>query len=283
MKYLYKQRVYLVGQTRIEERGWNAFLEENDLMWPTEMDSPEGQRLIEMFGRNCYMSYGKKAGSNSNEKYLENLLGFNRAGIPHGSVTEHIVFNFMVTGAGRGFTHEQVRHRAGWAYSQLSTRYCDFEREKTEGTWEPGFVIPPLAQLSDEAREHFESSYRRALDDYIEAYKIVSRDIEKQLQKSGVEMNEREHRTFIRKATRGAIRDILPIGTEAILGMSGNVRAIWNAIVLRASQEAEPQIRDVYVQIARIMEKEMPGIFKGIEYKKAWDGTTYIVMPREKV
>lgn len=283
MRIMYKPKVYLVGKTHIEQEGWDAFLSENDLMWPTEMDSPEGQRLIELFGRNCYMSYGKKAGSSSNEKYLENLLGFSRAGIPHGSVTEHIVFNFMVVGAGRGFSHEQVRHRAGWAYSQLSTRYCDFEREKEEGTWDPGFVVPPLAQLSEEASRHFVESYTRAVEDYKKAYDLVSRDIEAHFKDKFESMSERERRTFVRKATRGAIRDILPIGTEAILGMSGNTRAIWNAIVLRASQEAEPQIRDIYVQIARIMEQEMPGIFKGLKYETGWDGTTYVVMPREKV
>ncbi len=283
MRILYKPKVYLVGKTQVEESGWDEFLKDNDLMWPTEMDSPAGQRLIEMFGRNCYMSYGQKAGSNSNEKYLDNLLGFSRPGLAHGSVTEHITFNFMVVGAGRGFSHEQVRHRAGWAYSQLSTRYCDFERDKEPGTWDPGFVVPPLAQLSQESSDHFVESYKRAVADYTRAYELVSRDIEEKFADKFAEMEERERRTFVRKATRGAIRDLLPIGTEAILGMTGNTRAIWNAIVMRASKEAEPQIREIFVQIARIMEKEMPGIFKGIKYETAWDGTTCVVMPKEKV
>lgn len=283
MRILYKPKVYLVGKTRIEEEGFQAFLKDNDLLWPTETDSPEGQRLIELFGRNCYMSYGKKAGSPTNEAYLENLLGFNRPGIAHGSVTEHITYNFMVVGAGRGFTHEQVRHRAGWAYSQLSTRYCDFEREKEEGTWDPGFCVPPLAQLSDEARLHYEESFQEAVKRYTRAYHLISRDIREKFKDHLKGMTDRQQLTFIRKAARGAARDLLPIGTEAILGMTGNVRAIWNTIVLRASEAAEPQIREIYVQVARIMEKEMPEIFQNVEYTTCWDGTTCVKMPREKV
>jgi len=283
MRILYQPKVYLVGKTRIEEEGFNEFLKDNDLLWPTELDSPEGQRLIEMFGRNCYMSYGQKAGSLTNEAYLDNLLGFNRPGIAHGSVTEHISYNFMVVGAGRGFTHEQVRHRAGFAYSQLSTRYCDFEREKEEGTWDPGFCVPPLAQLTEETKKHFEETLRQAVVNYTKAYHLISRDISEKFKDYLGTMTERQQKTFVRKAARGAARDLLPIGTEAILGMTGNVRAIWNTIAMRAAEPAEPQIREVYVQVARIMEKELPGIFKGMSYKKCWDGTTYVEMSRDKV
>ena len=283
MRILYEPKVYLVGKTRIDDEGFDAFLKDNDLAWPTELDSPEGQRLIELFGRNCYMSYGQKAGSPTNEKYLDNLLGFNRPGIAHGSVTEHITYNFMVTGAGRGFSHEQVRHRAGWAYSQLSTRYCDFEREKEDGTWDPGFAMPPLAQLTEETKAHFEESYRDSVLRYAQAVQLLIRDIETKFAAELEKVSERERRTFVRKAARGAARDLLPNGVEAILGMSGNARTIWNTIALRGGPEAEPQIREVYVQVARIMEKELPGIFKGVKYETAWDGTTCVVLPRDKV
>jgi thymidylate synthase (FAD) len=283
MRILYEPKVYLVGKTQIVEDGFNDFLKDNGLMWPTELDSPEGQRLVEMFGRNCYMSYGKKAGSPTNEKYLDNLLGFNRPGIAHGSVTEHLSYNFMVVGAGRGFTHEQVRHRAGWAYSQLSTRYCDFEREGEEGTWDPGFCVPPLAQLNEETKAYFEESLKESVLRYTKAYHLISRDIEEKFKEKLSTLSDRERRTFVRKAARGAARDLLPIGTEAILGMTGNMRTIWNTIVMRASEESEPQIRAVYVQIAKIMEKELPGIFKGVKYVPCWDGTTCVVMPRDKV
>ena len=155
MRIKYRPKVYLICKPQIHEEGLTAFLEENDLRWPTPTEgvSPAA-RLVESAGRDCYMSYGNKAGSKTNQRYLDNLLGRNpdgsfRPGPAHGSVVEHPHWTFKVVGAGRGFSHELVRHRVGVAYSQLSTRYCDFEREDEEGTWDPGFCVPPLAQLSD--------------------------------------------------------------------------------------------------------------------------------------
>ena len=45
--------------------------------------------------------------------------------VGHGSVLEHAAWNMIFTGVSRSLTHELVRHRAGWAYSQLSQRYVD--------------------------------------------------------------------------------------------------------------------------------------------------------------
>ena len=88
---------------------------------------------------------------------------------------------------------------------------------------------------------------------------------------------------MMRKAARGAARDILPIATEAIMTMSANARAIWNCIVLRGNEHAEAVIRNIYVQIARYMEKEMPALFYGIKYEKCWDGSDVVIMPRDKL
>jgi thymidylate synthase ThyX len=88
---------------------------------------------------------------------------------------------------------------------------------------------------------------------------------------------------MLRKAARGAARDILPIATEAIMVMSANARAIWNCIYLRANEHAEAVIREIYVQIAKIMEKEMPALFNGLKYEKCWDGSEVVLLPRDKL
>lgn len=204
----------------------------------------------------------------------------------HGSVLEHATFSFLVVGAGRGFSHEQVRHRAGWAYSQLSTRYCDFERaEAQEGTWDPGFTIPPLGQLSKGTASAFAAGHRDALA----RYKTLLIDIEADLRDRPdfmaelEKLPEKERKRALRKAARGAARDALPNGTEAIMVMSANARAIWNTIHLRANAAAEGEIRAVYVQIAQIMEREMPAVFRGLEYVKLWDGSEAVRLPRDKI
>ncbi len=302
MRIVKKAKVYLVGRTEPVVDQIKEFLATEGLDWPTpnnlglspaqpkdgdadwkDNDVAGNETLIELFGRCCYMSFGNKAGSKDTGSYLDNLIGLSREGIAHGSVTEHISFNFLVTGGGRGFSHEQVRHRVGWAYSQLSTRYCDFEREDEEGSWDPGFVIPPLAQIDDATVEFMEDAILQARSKYTELLHMVEAALKEKFKDKLVTMDAREQRTFLRKAARGVARDLLPISTEAIMGMTGNCRSIWNAIVQRASEAAEASIRDIYVQIARIMERELPHVYKGLEYKKAWDGTDYVVMPREKL
>jgi thymidylate synthase (FAD) len=275
----------------VVQEGLEEFLKDCGLRWPTPRDGVrDSERIVEAAGRVCYMSFGAKAGSKTNHDYVQNLLGRRkdgsfRPGPAHGSVLEHPTWSFIVTGAGRGFSHEQVRHRAGWAYSQLSTRYCDFEREEQEGTWDPGFTIPPLAQLSPGTAAAMEASLKKAREDYVKILRLVESDLQQdpKFQESLKDLPEIERKRMLRKAARGAARDILPTATEAIMVMTANARAIWNTITLRANDQAEAEIRGIYVQIARIMEKEMPTLFFGLQYVRLWDGSEAVILPRDKI
>src|SRR6185437_3098685 len=101
-------------------------------------DSTDGERLAEFAGRLCYMSQ-KNPANRDTRSYLENIK---KQG--HGSVLEHANYSLLIEGVSRSLTHELVRHRAGFAYSQLSQRYVDES--------EANFVIPP-AIAGDEALE----------------------------------------------------------------------------------------------------------------------------------
>ncbi len=291
MRIKKKPKVYLIARPEIVESGLQDFLHDNDLEWPTPTEGVKDcERLVEVAGRCCYMSFGAKAGSKTNRKYIQNILGRTpdggfREGPAHGSVVEHPTWTFLVTGAGRGFSHEQVRHRVGWAYSQLSTRYCDFEREDEEGTWDPGFCIPPLAQLNPDTATAMEASLTRAREDYTKLLYDIEGDLRETpaFMEGLAKYDEREQKRMLRKAARGAAREVLPIATEAIMTMSANARAIWNCIYLRANEHAEAVIRSIYVQIARIMEIEMPALFYGLEYKTLWDGSEAVELPRDKL
>lgn len=296
MRICTKPRVYLIAKSMLDLDGINEFLKEENLEWPTEKLSNDSlpqasEQLTEIAGRICYMSFGKKAGSKTNKDYLDNLLGRTKDGgfkngPAHGSVLEHANFSFLITGAGRGFSHEQVRHRAGFAYSQLSTRYCDFERdEEVDGTWNPGFTVPPLGQLDSSTNRAIEDTHRQALDAYKRILVMIENDL-KNNDEFALELAkypERERSRMLRKAARGAARDVLPNGTEAIMVVTANARALWNTIYLRGSEHAEAEIRDVYVQFARIMEKQMPSVFCGIKYTKLWDGSEAVILPRDKI
>jgi thymidylate synthase ThyX len=130
-----------------------------------------------------------------------------------------------------------------------------------------------------------EESLSRAQRDYVELLRLVEDDLkgDEAFQKELQKIPERERKRMLRKAARGAARDVLPVATEAILVMSANARALWNCIALRANEHAEAVIRDVYVQIAKIMEHEMPALFHGLRYKKLWDDSLAVEMPRDKL
>lgn len=296
MRICLEPKVYLVARSQLNSVGIESFLRDQGLSWPTESFSEQSgpsaaEQLTELAGRTCYMSFGQKAGSKTNRAYLDNILGrlpdggF-RDGPAHGSVLEHASFSFLVVGAGRGFSHEQVRHRAGWAYSQLSTRYCDFERDEArEGTWDPGFTVPPLGQLDPLTQRAIEESHQMALDAYKSILGMIEHDL-RQNEKFMLELStypEKEQQRILRKAARGAARDVLPNGTESIMVMTANARSIWNTIYLRASEHAEAEIRSVYVQVAKIMEIEMPSVFRGLRYKSLWDGSEAVELPRDKI
>src|ERR1700753_1560569 len=111
------------------------FIEPEHLAVQWRDPGSDGERLAEFAGRLCYMSQRNPA-KRSTEEYLTNIL---KQG--HGSVFEHAVYVLLIEGVSRSLTHELVRHRAGFGYSQLSQRYVDESNA--------AFVVPP-AILGDE-------------------------------------------------------------------------------------------------------------------------------------
>ena len=115
-----------------------AFSEPEHLKVDWLGESTDGERLAEFAGRLCYMSQ-KNPARRATRDYLENIK---KQG--HGSVLEHANYSLLLEGVSRSLTHELVRHRAGFAYSQLSQRYVDES--------EANFVVPP-AIIGDQTLE----------------------------------------------------------------------------------------------------------------------------------
>jgi thymidylate synthase (FAD) len=107
---LREPRVYLVGRQQIDDDALNSFLADHDVRHWTTDTSQAGEKLVEVAGRVCYMSFAKPR-PGGNHAYIEHILE-----VGHGSVLEHAVFNLIITGVSRSFTHELVRHRAGFGY-----------------------------------------------------------------------------------------------------------------------------------------------------------------------
>src|SRR5437773_3852143 len=188
------------------------------------------------------MSQAKPAKRPTRE-YLENIK---KQG--HGSVLEHATYSLLVEGVSRSLTHELVRHRAGFAYSQLSQRYVDESQAS--------FVVPP-AVIGDET---FEASWRT----HVEQAQAVYVSMVAQLMERYGWVADRVHR---RKMAREAARAVLPNATETKIVVTGNARAWRTMLELRASEGAELEIRRAAILALRLLQREAPGFFSDLDRK----------------
>ncbi len=256
MSYLTEPKVYLVTRPSVDWDQVAAFLADEGA--PPIPDSiragkDESAAVVEIPARLCYMSYGK--GRKDISDFIHNLLSFK-----DGSVFEHVNYGFVFTGVSRSFTHELVRHRAGFAYSQRSQRYVDES--------DCPFVIPPA--LSGE-REGTEDA-RRILEDAVESasssYKELAAALEKSLPKD-MFSNWRDRR----KAIRQAARAVLPNATETKIFVTANVRAWRHFIEMRGSALADWEIRRVALKVLEALQKEAPLLFGDFTVEDLLDGT----------
>src|ERR1041385_4226897 len=128
------------------------FVEPPHLAVQWKGEASDGEKLAEYAGRLCYMSQHNPI-QRTTAEYLENIK---KQG--HGSVLEHAVYVLLIEGISRSCSHELVRHRAGFGYSQLSQRYVDESHA--------AFVVPP-AMLGDPA---LEAEWEREVADAQAAY-----------------------------------------------------------------------------------------------------------------
>jgi thymidylate synthase (FAD) len=256
MNIIREPRVYLVGRQNVDRDGIDRFLDEYGMTWETDTEVG-GEQLAEAGGRLCYLSYGK--GRKTNAEYIGNIIGQK-----HGSVLEHAVWNFIIAGVSRSFTHELIRHRAGFGYSQLSQRYVD---ESMANYIEPGVI-------ADDERLH--SVWLRAVEQSHQAYLDL---VEGLMEKLG-DMPDKTHR---RKLARQAARSVLPNATETMIFVTANARALRHFIELRGSEWAETEIRAVALQVLRIMRDEAPSLFADYDIVRLDDGTEVARTAFEKV
>lgn len=249
--------VYLVGRQMVDSAVVDRFLADHGVSWQSDTEVA-GEYLTEIAGRLCYLSYARPR-PGGNKVYLDHILE-----VGHGSVLEHAVWNFVFTGCSRSLTHELVRHRAGWAYSQLSQRYVD---ESVAEYVEPD-AIASNAELHDlwlDAVAHAHQAYVKLVAKLTELYQ-----------------NEPD-KTLRRKLARQAARSVLPNATETKIFVTANARALRHFIEMRASRHAEVEIRKLAVKVLQIMQTEAPHLFSDYQLVPLPDGTFEADTPHRKV
>jgi len=257
--YITKAKVYVVGRQTVVQEELARFLQDEGLAFTTDAQAA-AEVLTEIAGRTCYMSFGK--GRKSNQEYLENILTSK-----HGSVLEHAVWCLLITGVSRALTHELVRHRAGFGYSQLSQRYVDESDAR--------YVVPPLYQESEELRQRWQQTIETIRKAYVELGEVTTQYV----QQKHPEMAPRDRRKWARQAARS----ILPNACETKIFVTGNSRSWRHFLELRGSSHADTEIRLLAVEVCRVLKQESPNILRDIEVIDESDGMPAVRVIHSKV
>jgi thymidylate synthase (FAD) len=229
-------RVYLVGRQTVDDQALAAFLADHGVShWSTDT-TVAGEKLIEVAGRLCYLSFARPR-PGGNAAYIGHILE-----VGHGSVLEHSVYNLIISGVSRSFTHELVRHRAGFGFSQLSQRFVDESSCR--------FVEPDV--IADDPELH--AVWLDAVRTSQRAYRALADGL-------AAKFPDLDDRTLRRKKAREAARSVLPNATETEIFVTANGRALRHFIEMRADPAADVEIRKVAVAVLRLLQAESPNLF----------------------
>lgn len=258
LSILTEPKVYLMGQQVTDPAVIQEFLDDHEVgKWTTDTEVG-GEKLVEVAGRVCYMSFAKPR-PGGNQAYIHHILE-----VGHGSVLEHAVFSLLITGVSRSLTHELVRHRAGFGYSQLSQRFVDES--------DCAFVEPKV--IADDPELH--AIWMEAVTAAQESYKKLSDGL-------AARMADIEDRTLRRKRAREAARSVLPNATETKIFVTGNARALRHFIEMRGDVAADAEIRRLAIAVLRVLQKASPNLFGDYEMVDQPDGVPAVRTPFKKV
>lgn len=148
----------------------------------------------------------------------------------HFSVLEHAYATFRISGISRAFTHQLVRHRL-CSYTQQSQRYVD----------ESNFIYIEPDSIKDNPKAH--TLFVKFMDDAKKVYL--------ELQNSGIKNED--------------ARFVLPNAVESQIVVTANLREWRHIIELRGSSDAQWEIRNVAIEILKILKKHAPTVFEDFE------------------
>ncbi|HEV3438310.1 MAG TPA: FAD-dependent thymidylate synthase [Gemmata sp.] len=260
--------VYLIGKQTVDDTALEQFLTDHGVSWESDSEVA-GEVITETAGRVCYLSFAKPR-PGGNAAYLTHIKE-----VGHGSVLEHAVWNLLVTGISRSCSHELVRHRAGWAYSQLSQRYVD---ESVAEYVEPDIIAndPELHAIWLEAVGHSHAAYVKLVEH-------LNAKLGDAKTAAAAMVPPNTDKTTRRKTARQAARSVLPNATETKIFVTANARALRHFLEQRGSEFAEPEIRKLACKFLDILQKDAPNLFSDYEKKPLPDGTFELVTPYKKV
>jgi len=254
---------HLIGCTQLDLHAVSGYLRAtNQSSFLADIAKARQQGLSDLeiissfYAKLCYSAL--TPGKNENISRTRDIADNVRATLEHGhgSVFEHVSFNFVTTNCSRVFTHEMVRHRAGTAFSQTSGRYVRTDQLDV-------VVDPILAPVMDEVELVI-----NAITDHYDAMRlrlgVCSDDELEEARRSWGDpsaLPDEPIRDFAtKKKVTSALRRVLPNGQANELGWSANVRSLRHMLMMRTSRHAEWEIRLIFNQVYEILMEQCPGL-----------------------
>jgi thymidylate synthase (FAD) len=201
--------------------------------WHADDETTSAEDLLEAAGRVSYASWSKpNPATATNETYLANLIRQN-----HSSIFEHVTATFWVREVSRNMLLELERHRHT-SFSVRSQRYVD-ERDAE------------FALGKDATRAEMEL-YADVMATASEAYVKI--------------LEIRKRRGDTKKHRHQAARGVLPGATHTEFFVTANLRAWRYIIALRATEHADPEIREFTCQVGDLLKDKFPNAFQDLRY-----------------
>ncbi len=273
-----RPRAFRVGYTQVDSEGLLAYLEytkQMDFLESLNQAEAAGvspaECLISFYAKLCYKSLtmGKNSNLTRVRDIPDNILGI--IDTAHGSVFEHVGVNFVVTDCSRIYTHEQVRHRQGTAYSQTSGRFCRLDQidlvfdpilEPARDLWEQHLgATEDLIYLTECKLGMRKPPESPAQPIDMRAYVSLRHTDPGAAERAKWVPDNDTHDFPKRKAMTSAIRRIAPNGQANEIGMTLNIRALRHTILIRTQRFAEWEIRVVYAEIYELVKEKFPLLF----------------------
>lgn len=212
--------------------------------------TPGGEDIIERACRTCYLSFHRYDPPNSTEELIQKVIKKR-----HHSVLEHASATFRIKGGSRVFTHELVRHRF-ISPSQESQRYvCYADKPNRKKTKDYEIVTPPTI-----AQAKLPGKVNGAAELYAEAIANCY-DLYEELLDAGVAPED--------------ARYVLPNATVSEIVITANFRELRHFFCVRTNPRAHWEIREIAIEMLKIMKKEAPIVFGDFEIDEETKSATF--------
>lgn len=190
-----------------------------------QCDEPSILLKLEYCGRTCYKSEPQTGTSSAD--FVRKLITRG-----HESVLEHVNITVRFI-CDRGVSHELVRHRLA-AYSQESTRYCDYGKTHIMCISPEAYMTPGQFEIWKQAMDAADTAY-------------------KSLRKLG--------------CSPQIARSVLPNSLKTEIVTTMNLRQWRHVLRLRTSKAAHPQMREIMHVLLAQFKTKLPVIFEDITYE----------------